>query len=132
MLYLAVQIRHSAAEVRANTSQIILSASIENRSDIASGPLALIVDRQIRGERLDEEELARYGFFHQHQMEIFQNAYIQYQAGRLDPEIYRMIEVRSLGPFTNNLRRSLWQAAKGAYLPNFVRYVDTQIADGGR
>lgn len=123
LLYLAIQVRHGTREVRANTSQLIMSSSINNRADVANGPLAPVVWKQMRGERLDEEELARFSFFHQLQTDIFQTAFIQHRDGRLDEEMYRMIERRAMAAFQSNLWVSFWNSYKDGYLEDFVTHV---------
>ena len=130
LVYLAIQMRHSAAETRDASVQSVMQLAIQFRAESYSGELVDIRLKAARGERLSQEETLRFEGYLSALFELNELAFVQYQKNKLDPEYFEAWERRTAAAMSVPAILQFWNKTRTGYRSSFVQYIDGLVATG--
>ena len=95
LVYLAVQMRNSAAETRDASIHSVMELAIQFRAESYSGDLADIRLKAAKGETLTQLESLKFEGYLSALFELNELVFVQYQKENLDPEYFEAWERRT-------------------------------------
>ena len=124
LVYLAVQMRNSAAETRDASIHSVMELAIQFRAESYNGDLADIRLKAAKGEALTQLESLKFEGYLSALFELNELVFVQYQKENLDPEYFEAWERRT-GAAMSVLRiQQFWAKTKTGYRSSFVQYID--------
>jgi len=130
LIYLAVQMRHSASETRDASIQSVMQLAIQFRAESYSGGLIEIRLKAARGEQLSQEETLKFEGFLSALFELNELVFVQYQKNKLDPEYFEAWQRRTGAAMSVPAIKQFWGKARTGYRSSFVDYIDGLMARG--
>lgn len=124
LIYLAVQMRHSAAETRDASIQSVMQLAIQFRAESYSGELVDIRLKAARGEKLVQEETLKFEGYLSALFELNELVFVQYQKKKLDPEYFEAWERRTAAAMSVPAIKQFWGKTRTGYRSSFVEYID--------
>ncbi len=124
ILYLAMQVRQGAADVRAN----IIHSLHSNEVELSSKPstdlnLANALEKLYTNLKLDDGERAQYTMWIFSQWMNYQQVYLEYQRLNVDADIFEALRIRLAGSMEPRLSHAIWDRLKNRFTPQFQTYV---------
>lgn len=125
ILYLAAQVRQSAADVRAE----IIHSLHNNQVDLVSKPavdtvLALGVEKAHIGEPLNREERAQYSMWVLAHLINHQQIKMEYDRLDVDPDLYASERIRLAGMMQTRLAQAVYYKMRDRFTPDYQTYVE--------
>jgi hypothetical protein len=109
ILYLARQVRQSAADVRANIIHSLHSNEVGLQAAPATDTiLARAVEKAYTGERLDDDERAQFSMYIYSTMINFEQVYLEYMRLGVDSELFEAQRIRIAGGLEPPIARAVW------------------------
>jgi hypothetical protein len=124
LVYLAVQMRHSAAETRDASIHSVMELAIQFRAESYSGALAEIRLKAAMGETLTALESLKFEGYLSALFELNELVFVQYQKNNLDPEYFQAWERRTGAAMSVPRIQQFWAKTKTGYRGSFVEYID--------
>ena len=129
LFYVGKQIQHGTASVVASNHEAMISSLRSMRHAIALD--AEFADLVIRGETafdgLSGAEARRFEEFVVSQMEIWEQAYVNYEQGTLDDTIWGGWDDFGREKLTTPGHRSVWNLRRSEFYVKFREYLDREI-----
>ena len=130
LVYLAIQMRHSATETRDASVQSVMQLAIQFRAESYSGELVDIRLKAARGEKLSQEERLKFEGYLSALFELNELAFVQYQKNKLDPEYFEAWERRTAAAMAVPAIQQFWHKTRTGYRSSFVHYIDGLVGEG--
>ena len=124
LVYLAVQLRSSAAETRDASIHSVMELAIQFRAESYSGALAKIRLKAAMGETLTALESLKFEGYLSALFELNELVFVQYQKKNVDPEYFQAWERRTGAAMSVPRIQQFWAKTKTGYRASFVEYVD--------
>ncbi len=124
LVYLAIQMRHSAAETRDASIHSVMELAIQFRAESYSGALAEIRLKAAMGETLTALESLKFEGYLSALFELNELVFIQYQKKNLDPEYFEAWKRRAGAAMSVPRVQQFWAKTKTGYRTSFVEYID--------
>jgi hypothetical protein len=124
LIYLAFQMRHSAAETRDASIHSVMELAIQFRAESYSGELAEIRLKAATGESLSQLESLKFEGYLSALFELNELVFVQFQKKNLDPEYFEAWERRTSAAMSVQRIQQFWAKTKTGYRSSFVRYID--------
>jgi hypothetical protein len=131
LIYLALQMRSSAAETRDASIHSVMELAIQFRAESYSGDLAEIRYKAATGDTLTPLESLKFEGYLSALFELNELVFVQYQKKKLDPEYFEAWERRTGAAMSVARIQQFWAKTKGGYRASFVDYVDGLLASAG-
>ncbi|MBT8085443.1 MAG: hypothetical protein HKN35_06465 [Woeseia sp.] len=125
LVYVALQMRHSAAETRDASIHSVMELAIQFRAESYSGELAEIRLKAAMGEKLTPLESLKFEGYLSALFELNELVFVQYQKKNLDPEYFNAWERRTGAAMAVPRIQQFWAKTKGGYRTTFVEYIDS-------
>lgn len=128
LIYLAVQIRNQTRESRLLASHDVATALRDLNKSVCEPHLIGIIGKLGQGgiDTLESyEERAQFGLIMSNAYRFWEDAYIQFQEGRLDTRVWHSVESHSrMVPHSTVGGQEYWASRKGQFSHDFREYVD--------
>ena len=124
LFYVALQMRHNAAETRDASVQSVMQLAIQFRAESYRGELVDIRLKAARGETLSLDETLKFEGYLSALFELNELAFVQYQKNKLDPEYFEAWERRTAAAMSVPAIKKFWQKSRTGYRSSFVEYID--------
>lgn len=128
LLYLVTQVRQNTNSQRMASIQQIISTSVSISMTGGAGPFPAIFAKLENGERLSEEEFAR---FLMHVWALLTNhwqVFHQYKNGVVDQDILDAYEARLEVTLRMSVSRAMWRSRiRKGFPADFQRHIDQHI-----
>lgn len=124
LIYVALQMRHSAAETRDASIHSVMQLAIQFRAESYSGELAAIRLKAATGEALTALESLKFEGYLSALFELNELVFVQYQKRNLDPEYFDAWERRTGAAMSVPRIQQFWAKTKSGYRSSFVEYID--------
>ncbi len=124
LIYVALQMRHSAAETRDASIHSVMELAIQFRAESYTGQLAEIRLKAAMGESLTPLESLKFEGYLSALFELNELVFVQYQKKNLDPEYFEAWERRTGAAMSVPRIQQFWAKTKGGYRSTFVDYID--------
>jgi hypothetical protein len=131
LIYLALQMRSSAAETRDASIHSVMELAIKFRAESYSGDLAEIRLKAAMGETLTQLESLKFEGYLSALFELNELVFVQYQKKNLDPEYFEAWERRTSAAMSVPRIQQFWAKTKTGYRGTFVQYIDGLMAQAG-
>jgi len=128
LVYLAVQMRHSASETRDASIQSVMQLAIQFRAESYSGELVDIRLKAARGDKLAQDETLKLEGYLSALFELNELVFVQYQKKKLDPEYFEAWERRTAAAMSVPAIKQFWGKTRTGYRASFVEYIDGLMA----
>ena len=125
LVYLAIQLRNSAAETRDATIHSVMELAIKFRAESYSGALAEIRLKAATGEKLTALESLKFEGYLSALFELNELVFVQYQKKNVDPEYFQAWERRTGAAMSVPRIQQFWAKTKTGYRASFVEYIDS-------
>ena len=129
LIYLALQMRSSAAETRDASIHSVMELAIKFRAESYSGDLAEIRLKAAMGETLTQLESLKFEGYLSALFELNELVFVQYQKKNLDPEYFEAWERRTQAAISQTRIKQFWARTKTGYRASFVAYIDKLMAN---
>jgi hypothetical protein len=124
ILYLAAQVRQSAADVRANIIHSLHSNEVEIQAKPATDLiLARAVEKAYTGVKLDDDERAQFSMWFYSAMINFEQVYIEYKRLGVESDLFEAQRVRMSGGLEPAISKAVWNRLKNRFSRGFQNYV---------
>ena len=124
LFYLAVQLKHNAAETRDATIQSIMELAINFRTESYRGELAEIRMKANSDQALTPLEAVKFEGYLSALFELTELVFVQHRKGKLDPEYIDAWELRTKAAMSVPRIQQFWSKTKMGYRSSFVEYID--------
>ncbi len=124
LIYVALQMRHSARETRDASIHSVMELAIQFRAESYSGELAEIRFKAASGETLSPLESLKFEGYLSALFELNELVFVQYQKGNLDPEYFEAWQRRTGAAMAVPRVQQFWAKTKTGYRTSFVEYID--------
>lgn len=124
LVYVAMQMRSTAAETRDATIHSVMELAIQFRAESYSGELAAIRLKAASGEDLTPLESLKFQGYLSALFELNELVFVQYQKGNLDPEYFEAWQRRTGAAISVPRIQQFWSQTKAGYRTTFVQYID--------
>ena len=124
LIYVALQMRHSAAETRDASIHSVMQLAIQFRAESYSGELAEIRMKAATGEDLTALESLKFEGYLSALFELNELVFVQYQKKNLDPEYFEAWQRRTGAAISVPRIQHFWAKTKTGYRASFVEYID--------
>lgn len=128
LAYLALQMKHSAAETRDASIHSVMQLAIQFRAESYTGELADIRMKAALNESLTPLEALKFEGYLSALFELNELVFVQYQKKKLDPEYFEAWERRTTAAISIDRIQKFWAKTKTGYRDSFVEYIDQLIA----
>lgn len=128
LAYLALQMKHSAAETRDASIHSVMQLAIQFRAESYTGELADIRLKAALNESLTPLEALKFEGYLSALFELNELVFVQYQKEKLDPEYFEAWERRTTAAISIDRIQQFWIKTKTGYRDSFVEYIDQLIA----
>lgn len=130
LIYVALQMRHSAAETRDASIHSVMELAIQFRAESYTGELADIRLKAAMGESLSPLESLKFEGYLSALFELNELVFVQYQKRNLDPEYFEAWERRTGAAMSVPRIQQFWSKTKSGYRASFVQYIDSLMNKG--
>ena len=126
VVYLAIQVRKNTQATHSQTYQLATSALAEMAGIIGSDKQLARVFRigMVSADRLDEDELAQFGYLGISLFRRFENVFFQYQSGLVDEDFWTGHRDNILWFFHRPGMQAWWKDRKFAFSKSFREFLD--------
>ncbi len=124
LFYLAVQMKHNAAETRDATIQSIMELAINFRAESYQGDLAEIRMKANSDDALTPLESVKIEGYLSALFELTELVFVQHRKGKLDPEYFDAWELRTKAVISVPRIQQFWLKTKMGYRRSFVEYIN--------
>lgn len=124
LIYVALQMRHSAAETRDASIHSVMQLAIQFRAESYNGELADIRLKAAMGEALTPLESLKFEGYLSALFELNELVFVQYQKKNLDPEYFEAWQRRTGAAMAVPRIQQFWSKTKTGYRTSFVEYID--------
>lgn len=131
LVYLAFQMRHSAAETRDASIHSVMELAIQFRAESYSPDLAEIRLKAAKGDALTQLESLKFEGYLSALFELNELVFVQYQKKKLDPEYFEAWERRTGAAMSVPRIQQFWAKTKTGYRSSFVQYIDGLMEQAG-
>lgn len=131
LVYLAMQMKHTAAETRDASIHSVMELAIQFRAESYSGELAEIRMKAAMNEQLTPLETLKFEGYLSALFELNELVFVQYQKNKLDPEYFEAWGRRTQAAISVPRIQQFWKKTKSGYRNSFVDYIDQMINSGG-
>lgn len=128
LIYLAMQMKHSAAETRDASIHSVMELAIQFRAESYSGELAEIRMKSAMNKELTPLEKLKFEGYLSALFELNELVFVQYQKDKLDPEYFEAWGRRTEAAMSIPNIRQFWKRTKSGYRKSFVEYIDRMIS----
>lgn len=125
LAYLAVQIRSNTMEVRNSTVHNLLDRSVENFNDVMFTDLPFLMQKQLTGQVLSRDELAKINMLLRRNLQHFELVYLQFKYGHIDEEIMDAYREKILEHIRFPSFIRLWPQIKKQHTASFQSYIES-------
>ncbi len=125
LIYVALQMRHSAAETRDASIHSVMQLAIQFRAESYNGELADIRLKAAMGEALTPLESLKFEGYLSALFELNELVFVQYQKKNLDPEYFEAWQRRTGAAMAVPRIQQFWSKTKTGYRTSFVEYIDS-------
>ena len=133
LLYLAIQIRTNSREVRDSTVLTVLDRSVANYSDALIAGIHPLVAKNVKGEKLTDDEEAIVRNFLMRNLQHAELVYLQHRAGRIEQEVMDAYNNKIRGYMTGLRRLSKpvgrWSDPLAGFTEGFKDHVRDNVMD---
>jgi hypothetical protein len=129
LIYVALQMRHSAAETRNASIHSVMQLAIQFRAESYTGELAEIRRKAAMNEPLSQLESLKFEGYLSALFELNELVFVQYQKKNLDPEYFNAWERRTTTAMSVPRIQKFWAKTKDGYRTSFVDYIDKMVTD---
>ena len=130
LVYVAIQMRTTAAETRDASIHSVMELAIQFRATSYTGELAEIRLKAASGEDLTPLESLKFQGYLSALFELNELVFVQYQKGNLDPEYFEAWQRRTGAAMSIPRIKQFWAQTKAGYRTTFVKYVDELMLAG--
>jgi hypothetical protein len=130
LIYLALQMRHTAAETRDASIHSVMELAIQFRAESYNGELAEIRMKSAMNESLTPLETLKFEGYLSALFELNELVFVQYQKKKLDPEYFEAWGRRLQAAISVLRIKQFWNKSKSGYRSSFVQYIDQMIEAG--
>ena len=127
LVYLAIQMKHSAAETRDASIHSVMQLAIQFRAESYTGELADIRMKAAANEPLTPLESLKFEGYLSALFELNELVFVQYRKNNLDPEYFDAWERRTRAAVSVDRIQQFWAKTKTGYRASFVDYIDKLI-----
>jgi hypothetical protein len=131
LAYLAMQMKHSAAETRDASIHSVMELAIQFRAESYTGDLAEIRLKAAMNKDLEPLETLKFEGYLSALFELNELVYVQYQKKKLDPEYFEAWGRRTQAAIEVPRVQQFWKKTKSGYRSSFVKYIDQMISANG-
>lgn len=124
LAYLSFQIRSNTNEVRNSTVHHLLDRSVKNFSEVMCTELPFLMQKQLAGQALTKDEVAKINMLVRRNMQHFELVYLQFKHGHIDEEIMEAYKQKILDHIRYPSFPRLWTHIKKQHTKSFRIYVD--------
>jgi hypothetical protein len=130
ILYLAAQVRQSAADVRSNIIHSLHSNEVELQAKPATDLiLARAVEKAYIGGKLDDDERAQFSMWFYSSMINFEQVYIEYKRLGVESDLFEAQCVRISGGLEPAIAKAVWNRLRNRFSEDFQNYVQKDCLD---
>jgi hypothetical protein len=124
ILYLAAQVKQSAADVRSNIIHSLHSNEVELQAKPATDLiLARAVEKAFTGAKLDDDERAQFSMWFYSNMINFEQVYIEYKRLGVESDLFEAQCVRISGGLEPAISKAVWNRLRNRFSEEFQNYV---------
>jgi hypothetical protein len=128
LIYVGIGVRQNAQAVRLSTSQRVLQEIRETTVQFAdNAELADILLRGVQAAALEGQEKLRFYALIGNFMRVLENGYFQFQAGALDPRLWRGMQRQWADLLSTAGARANWEVRKHWYSDEFQQYFEKRL-----
>jgi len=128
LIYLATQVRQNTNANRLVSFQQIISTSITINVGASTGLIPAIFAKCERGDRLTEEEFARFLMYVWAALTNHWQIFHQYQNGMIEKEVLDTFMARLLGTLNISVARAMWRRRiRNGFPTDFQEYIQQYI-----
>jgi hypothetical protein len=127
LIYVGIGVRQNAQAVRLGTSQRVLQEIRETVQLATNAGLADIFLRGVQGAALEGQEKMRFYAFIGSFFRVLENGYFQFQAGALDPRLWRGMQRQWADLLSTAGARANWEVRKHWYSDEFQQYFEKRL-----
>ena len=124
LIYLAIQMRHGAAETRDASIHSVMQLSIQFRAESYTTELAEIRMKVAAQDTLSPLESLKFEGYLSALFELNELVFVQYQKNKLDPEYFDAWQRRAQAAMSVPLVRKFWAKTKTGYRASFIEHID--------
>ena len=124
LIYLAIQMRHGAAETRDASIHSVMQLAIQFRAESYTTELAEIRLKVAAQDPLSPLESLKFEGYLSALFELNELVFVQYQKNRLDPEYFDAWQRRAQAAMSVPLVRKFWAKTKTGYRSSFIEHID--------
>ena len=128
LAYLAMQMKHQAAETRDASIHSVMALAIQFRAESYSNEIAEIRMKAAMNENLDTLETLKFEGYLSALFELNELVFVQYQRKKLDPEYFEAWGRRTKAAISVPRIQQFWKKTKTGYRSSFVAYIDQIIS----
>ena len=129
LVYLAIQVRHNAAETHNSTIESVMSADANLRATLVNGPVPSVMAKVMAGTELIHEERLVLTYFLQAYMQGWEVAFYQNTRGSLPDDVLESIAFRRMATLFTTEKVVSWQSFSAGYTPAFQAHVKLKIEE---
>lgn len=124
LIYLAIQMRHGAAETRDASIHSVMQLAIQFRAESYTTEMAEIRMKVAAQDSLSPLESLKFEGYLSALFELNELVFVQYQKNKLDPEYFDAWQRRTQAAMTVPLVRQFWAKTKTGYRTSFIEHID--------
>ncbi|MBL4820521.1 MAG: hypothetical protein JKY98_05960 [Gammaproteobacteria bacterium] len=128
LVYLAMQMKHTAAETRDASIHSVMELAIQFRAESYSGEIAEIRLKAAMNENLTTLETLKFEGYLSALFELNELVFVQYQKDKLDPEYFEAWGRRTQAAISVPRIQQFWKKTKSGYRKSFVEYIDQMMS----
>ncbi len=128
LAYLAMQLKHQAAETRDASIHSVMELAIQFRAESYSGDLAEIRLKAAKNIDLEPLETLKFEGYLSALFELNELVFVQYQKKKLDPEYFEAWGRRTEAAISVPRIQQFWKKTRTGYRSSFVEYIDNMIS----
>lgn len=128
LAYLAMQLKHQAAETRDASIHSVMELAIQFRAESYSGDLAEIRLKASKNLDLEPLEALKFEGYLSALFELNELVFVQYQKKKLDPEYFEAWGRRTEAAISVPRIQQFWKKTRTGYRSSFVEYIDNMIS----
>lgn len=123
LLYLAAQVRHGISAAKATAYQEVYRDLRETLMGVENEP----IPKLIKGERLNEEELAILPKMVLLRMRAYENWWVQHREGILGDDVFDAYISHMTNTLGHSITKKWWREKPVKFIPEFEAFVNEKI-----
>ncbi len=125
LIYLATQLRQNTRALKLNAEQYAVSENIENSIGIATSELPSLITRACMDlAQLNDDEIARFGFWANGTLRAWQHQHLLYSEDNLSAESWESSEKLMKSFLATDGFQQYWQLRRSTFTTTFQSFVD--------